>query len=102
MTTNKTSVKKVRRAPSLFTQYHLRPNWHPADIIAELHKKGTTLAALSRESGLSSSTLSNALSRPWPRGEMLIAKALGVTPAEIWPKRYFNENGKPIVKTLRK
>lgn len=35
--------------------------WHPADIIAGLRKKGTSLAALSRESGLASSTLANAL-----------------------------------------
>lgn len=39
-------------------------DWHPADIIAALRKRGTTLAALSRQSGLSSSTLANALSRP--------------------------------------
>lgn len=62
--------------------------WHPADIIAGLHKKGTSLAALSRESGLASSTLANALTRPWPKGEFLIAKALEVHPSEIWPERY--------------
>ncbi|MDT3533027.1 helix-turn-helix domain-containing protein [Cronobacter sakazakii] len=37
-------------------------DWHPADIIAALRKKGTSLAALSRASGLGSSTLANALS----------------------------------------
>lgn len=62
--------------------------WHPADIIAGLRKKGTSLAALSRESGLASSTLANALTRPWPKGEFLIAKALEVHPSEIWPERY--------------
>lgn len=46
-------------------------DWHPADIIAGLRKKRTSLAALSRQSGLSSSTLANALSRPWPKGEFL-------------------------------
>ncbi|MGD3028737.1 helix-turn-helix domain-containing protein, partial [Escherichia coli] len=40
-------------------------NWHPADIIAGLRKKGTSLAEVSRKAGLSSSTLANALSRPW-------------------------------------
>ena len=39
------------------------PDWHPADIIAALRKQGTTLAAVSRKAGLSSSTLANALSR---------------------------------------
>lgn len=64
-------------------------DWHSADIIAALHKRGTSLAALSREAGLSSSTLANALSRPWPKGEWLIADAINVHPAVIWPSRYY-------------
>ncbi|SCC55705.1 Winged helix-turn-helix DNA-binding [Kosakonia oryziphila] len=36
-------------------------DWHKADIIAGLRKKGTSLAALPREPGLASSTLANAL-----------------------------------------
>lgn len=63
-------------------------DWHPADIIAGLHKKGTSLAAESRRHGLSSSTLANALARPWPKGELIIANALGTTPWAIWPSRY--------------
>ncbi len=55
-------------------------DWHPADIIAGLRKKGTSMAAESRRNGLSSSTLANALSRPWPKGEMIIAKARELTP----------------------
>lgn len=79
-----------------------RTDWHQADIIAALRKKGTTLAAASRAAGLSSSTLANTLTRPWPKGEMLIAKAIGVPAAQIWPSRYFDEAGKVIIKTLRK
>lgn len=45
-----------------------KSDWHPADIIAALRKEGTTLAALSRKAGLSSSTLANALTRPYQRG----------------------------------
>ncbi|HEG4392861.1 TPA: helix-turn-helix domain-containing protein [Morganella morganii] len=67
-----------------------KSDWHPADIIASLKKRGTTLAALSRSAELSSSTLANALSRPWPKGEWLIADFLAVHPSEIWPSRYFN------------
>ncbi|WP_072094117.1 helix-turn-helix domain-containing protein [Trabulsiella odontotermitis] len=66
-------------------------DWHPADIIAGLRKKGTSLAALSRSAGLSSSTLANALSRPWPKGEYLIAEALGKHPSAIWPSRYYKD-----------
>ncbi|WPU24712.1 helix-turn-helix transcriptional regulator [Cedecea neteri] len=63
-------------------------DWHPADIVAGMRKKGTSLAALSRKSGLASSTLANALSRPWPKGERLIAEELGIPPEQIWPSRY--------------
>lgn len=67
----------------------MKKDWHKADVIASLRKKGTSLAALSREAGLSSSTLSNALERPWPKGELIIAGAIGVPPEEIWPSRYY-------------
>jgi len=72
-------------------------DWHQADIIAALRKKGTTLAAVSRSAGLSSSTLSNALSRPWPKGELLIASALGLHPSIIWPSRYFDSKTFQII-----
>ncbi|HEY4437211.1 MAG TPA: helix-turn-helix transcriptional regulator [Lelliottia sp.] len=70
------------------TNHSHEQNWHSADIIAALHKRGTSLAALSREAGLASSTLSNALIRPWPKGEWLIARALHLHPSTIWPSRY--------------
>ncbi|HFD1327716.1 TPA: helix-turn-helix domain-containing protein [Yersinia enterocolitica] len=67
-----------------------KSDWHPADIIAALRKKDTTLAAVSRKAGLSSSTLANALTRPWPKGEWLIAECLEIHPSEIWSTRYFD------------
>ncbi|EAV6588350.1 transcriptional regulator [Salmonella enterica] len=66
----------------------MQPDWHSADIIAALKKRGTSLSAVSRKSGLASSTLANALNRRWPKGERLIADALGVAPEKIWPSRY--------------
>lgn len=66
-------------------KYH---NWHRADIIAAIRKSGTTLTALSRKNGLSSSTLANALNRKWPRGERIIADHLKIPPFVIWPSRY--------------
>lgn len=30
----------------------IQPDWHPADIVAGLKKKGTSLAAVSRKAGL--------------------------------------------------
>lgn len=62
--------------------------WHSADIIAGLKKRGTSLSALSRQAGLASSTLANALTRRWPKGERMLAEALDVTPEQIWPSHY--------------
>lgn len=66
----------------------MQSDWHSADIIAALKKRGTSLSALSRQAGLASSTLANTLIRHWPKGEKLIAEKLGVAPEQIWPSRY--------------
>lgn len=79
----------------------MKKDWHHADIIAALHKKRLSLAALSRAADLSSSTLANALVRPWPKGEWLIAKAVEVHPAEIWPSRYYDDVGRLIDRRAR-
>lgn len=65
-----------------------RQDWHRADIRAALEKSGTNLRTLSVAAGLSKDTLRNALVRPWPKGERLIARAIGVNPETIWPSRY--------------
>ncbi|MBP1524442.1 helix-turn-helix domain-containing protein [Salmonella enterica subsp. enterica serovar Worthington] len=57
------------------------------DIVADLRKRGKSLAALGRENGLSISTVK----MPWINltlGERIIADALGVEPRDIWPSRY--------------
>ncbi|HEY3590682.1 MAG TPA: helix-turn-helix transcriptional regulator [Buttiauxella sp.] len=66
----------------------MQSDWHPVDIIAGLKKRGTSLSALSRQARLASSTLANALTCRWPKGERLIAEALDVAPEKIWPSRY--------------
>ncbi|MBC8949893.1 helix-turn-helix transcriptional regulator [Xenorhabdus sp. TS4] len=81
--------------------FNIKNDWHQADVIAALRKRGTTLAALSREAGLSSSTLANALTRPWPKGEWIIANYLKLHPSEIWPSRYFDANGQLIERNPR-
>lgn len=63
-------------------------NWHRIDIVAALHKKGLTITGLSVQAGLSPHTLKNALIRPYPKGERIIAEALNIEPCEIWPDRY--------------
>lgn len=66
-------------------------DWHRADIVAALHKQGLSLAQLSRDQGLGSRTLNNALSQHYPKAERLIAAALGMLPEQIWPSRYINK-----------
>ncbi|USB42744.1 helix-turn-helix domain-containing protein [Klebsiella africana] len=66
----------------------MQQDWQSADIIAALKKRGTLLTAVSSNAGLASSTLTNALNRCWPKGERLIAEALGIAPEQIWPSRY--------------
>lgn len=64
-------------------------DWHRADIVAELRKAGWSLRRLSLYHGYASATtLKIALQRSWPKGERLIAQAIGVDPADIWPSRY--------------
>jgi Ner family transcriptional regulator len=63
-------------------------DWHRADIKAALEKKGLTFRKLSTQAGLKPDTLKNVLDRKWPKGELIIADAIGVAPSAIWPSRY--------------
>lgn len=68
--------------------------WHPADIVAAIRKRRTSLRRLSRLNGYAAGSLRIALQRPWPKAEKIIAAALGVEPQDIWPTRY-GADGKP-------
>lgn len=64
-------------------------DWHRADIVAAVHKAGWTLRKLAVHHGYKqATTLSVALDRPWPKGERIIARAIGTDPSTIWPSRY--------------
>lgn len=67
-------------------------DWPRADIIAALHKKGLSLRQLAKIHGCGVSTLSMALRGPAAPSEDLIAAALGLSPAVLWPSR-FNPDG---------
>lgn len=69
-------------------------DWHPADIVAALRKKGWSLRQLSTHHHLSPGTLKGAIQAPYPNGEKLIADAIGIKPWEIWPSRY-DSDGQP-------
>ncbi|AUP76416.1 transcriptional regulator [Enterobacter sp. EA-1] len=62
-------------------------DWHPADIIAGLRKKGHRWRRFPVNRGWLH-PLANALTRHWPKGERLIAEALDTRPEVIWPSRY--------------
>lgn len=76
-----------------------KQDWHPADILAALKKKGMTLSELSRQPGYASSTLANTLVRPWTKGEQIIAGYLNLSPETIWPLRYERKPRKLRVKS---
>lgn len=63
-------------------------DWHRADIVAAIHKRGTTFQKLSISLGYNDGVLRNALNHPAPKYERQIAEFLGVTPQVIWPSRY--------------
>ena len=75
-------------------------DWHRADVVAELHKAGLSIRKLSEKAGLHPGTLKSALDRPWPKGESIIAAALGVKPEVIWPTRYAKRHFKPVFPTI--
>lgn len=72
-------------------------DWHRADVVAALRKKGWSLRELSRQNKLGAGTLKNALDRPYPKAEGIIAAALGLTPADIWPERCAQRNFTPVL-----
>jgi Ner family transcriptional regulator len=65
-----------------------KTDWHPADVLAALKKRGKTLSGVSRAHGYHATAAGKALKRPWPALEALIAAELDLDPADIWPSRY--------------
>ncbi|HXA26452.1 MAG TPA: helix-turn-helix transcriptional regulator [Acetobacteraceae bacterium] len=70
-------------------------DWHPADVLAALKKRGHSLAGLSVTNGYHPTAAGKALKQPWPAMEQIIAAALALTPQEIWPSRY-DDRGSPL------
>jgi len=67
---------------------HVDSDWHPADVLAALKKRGKTLSGLSVANGYHPTAAGKALKRRWPALEAIIANALELSPAQIWPSRY--------------
>lgn len=69
-------------------------DWHPADVLAALKKRGLSLAGISVANGYHPTAAGKALKRPWPAMEAIIARELGLHPQAIWPSRY-TASGEP-------
>lgn len=64
-------------------------DWHPAEVICELKKRGFSLSKLARDNDYKSATpFTMALRQPYPKVEAIIASAVGVPARAIWPERY--------------
>jgi Ner family transcriptional regulator len=61
-------------------------NWHPADVKAALEKSGFSLRSLAKNHGYSH--FQRVLSTHWWAAEQIVAQALKINAAEIWPTRY--------------
>ena len=63
-------------------------NWTRQEVLFALRRAGTTAAAIGEANGLASTSVYNALERPYPRVHDLIAAAIGVSRETIWPQFY--------------
>jgi len=77
------------------------PDWHSADVLAALKKRGLSLAGLSIAHGYHPTAAGKALKRPWPAMEAIIAAELGLPPQHLWPSRY-DPAGQPLPRKRRR
>lgn len=75
-------------------------DWHRADVVAALKRKGWTVRTLSRRPQLSEYTLYTALDRSYPKGERIITEALGLSVQEIWPEREAKRQFPPSLQSV--
>jgi Ner family transcriptional regulator len=68
--------------------------WHRQDIIAEVRKTGVTLARLARSNKIAKNTMYMALDRRFPRVHEVIARQIGRSKGDIWP-RWYSKEGVP-------
>lgn len=71
-------------------------DWHWADVLAALRKRGWSLRQVGYKEGYADgNTLGEVARRPYPKAEATIARYIGVDhPMVIWPSRY-DRYGKP-------
>lgn len=65
-----------------------KQGWEKEYIKYRVRQQCGTFRALAKQAGVVPDYLAHTLNQPQPKGEGIIASALGVSPAEIWPERY--------------
>lgn len=80
----------------------VRKPWHPADIIAAVRKRGTSLQRLSREHGFSAFTMNKAVRQCFPACHAIIAAVIGEPRQFIWPQYYDREGGRLSARERRR
>lgn len=65
-----------------------KQGWEKEYIKYRIRQQFGTFRALAKQAGVIPEYLYGTLNHPQPKGEGIIARALGVSPAEIWPERY--------------
>jgi Ner family transcriptional regulator len=75
-------------------------DWHPADVVAALRKRGLSLRRIGLAHGYKQ--IQNVLVRPWWVVEQLVAQALEVPAEQIWPSRYAPGISRDHAKALTK
>lgn len=54
----------------------------------QVHLQGRSLAQVAADAGVARSTLYQTFLKTYPRMEKVIADAVGLAPADLWPERY--------------
>ena len=80
----------------LFTDPAKRRAW----VKYQIHMQGRTMSAVADEAGVKRQTLYQAFQRSYPRMEKIIADAVGLEPAVLWPERY-DRHGLPLYRMGR-
>ena len=75
-------------------------DWHPADVVAALHKRGITLRKLAEQHNVAAPSIVCALRRRSLPAERRIAEAIGIAPQEIWPSRYNPDGSRQDLRKL--
>lgn len=77
-----------------------RQDWHPADVVAALHKRGITLRKLATQHSVSGEAVVKALRERNLPSEKRIADAIGISPQDIWPTRYNPDGSRTDLRKL--